>query len=324
MVLIRGALGDVMLSLPMLAALPFRFRAESLTLVGNPTVLRLLANQPFVAEIRDLNQADWAGLWLDPPEVPKRLARFVLSHRSGVVLTRRPDDPAVTGLKRLGLDPVLAVPSRPPEGQKIHLTDHMFASLGIRPTGGRITILPTDQDLAQSRSLLLDLGLDKRPWLALQPGSGAAEKNWPVENWLALAGAIRKDLGLAPVFLLGPAEERLAERIFQGTAESGAHVVRNPDLGVAAGLLCLGRGFAGHDSGMTHLAACLGCPTLAVFGPTDPAFWAPRGPKVVILAPPQGAQPERPWDWLDLSMVLGALKTLLARGRKKAPAKPGP
>ncbi len=41
--------------------------------------------------------------------------------------------------------------------------------------------------------------------------------------------------------------------------------------------------YIGNDSGITHLAAALGTPTLALFGPTDPAQWAPRGPHVRIL-----------------------------------------
>jgi ADP-heptose:LPS heptosyltransferase len=42
--------------------------------------------------------------------------------------------------------------------------------------------------------------------------------------------------------------------------------------------------FVGHDSGLTHLAARLHVPTLALFGPTDPRRWAPRGPHVTVLA----------------------------------------
>ncbi|RMH06065.1 MAG: glycosyltransferase family 9 protein, partial [Nitrospirae bacterium] len=44
--------------------------------------------------------------------------------------------------------------------------------------------------------------------------------------------------------------------------------------------------FLGHDSGLTHLAAVLGVPTIALFGPTDPTRWGPRGKRVTILRGP--------------------------------------
>jgi ADP-heptose:LPS heptosyltransferase len=42
--------------------------------------------------------------------------------------------------------------------------------------------------------------------------------------------------------------------------------------------------YIGNDSGISHLAAAAGAPVVALFGPTDPAVWAPRGPRVRILA----------------------------------------
>ena len=42
-------------------------------------------------------------------------------------------------------------------------------------------------------------------------------------------------------------------------------------------------GFVGNDSGITHLAAALGIPAIALFGPTDPAVWGPRGENVLVI-----------------------------------------
>jgi ADP-heptose:LPS heptosyltransferase len=61
------------------------------------------------------------------------------------------------------------------------------------------------------------------------------------------------------------------------------------DLYELARWLAQARLFVGNDSGITHLAAAVGTPVLALFGPTDPAVWAPRGPHVQVGRTPWSA-----------------------------------
>jgi len=311
LVLNRGALGDVLLSLPFLAAVPGHFKARSLSVVGNKTILDLLADQPFVDSVQDQNQADWAGLYLDPPQVSARLADYVRTYRAGVVLAGDQSDPAAAGLRRLGLEPVLIVPSRPPQGRAVHLTDHMFAVTGIKPVRGQVLLRPGEESLAKARSLLKAKGLENRPWLALHPGSGARKKNWPVDNWLDLAREIEDEMGLACLFILGPAETELADVIFQGKDGFKPRLIGDMTLPILAALLSLGQGYAGHDSGVTHLAARLGRPTVAVFGPTDPALWSPRGPRVSVLAPRSRLDQANPWEGLTMRRVTTTINSTL-------------
>jgi ADP-heptose:LPS heptosyltransferase len=63
-----------------------------------------------------------------------------------------------------------------------------------------------------------------------------------------------------------------------------APVARELPLPVLAALLSLSRGFVGNDSGVSHLAAAVGTRTIALFGPTDAANWAPRGPFVRVAS----------------------------------------
>jgi len=303
-------LGDVLLALPFLAALPEHFHCQGLTLVGNPSTLELLANQPFVDQIRDHSRAGWSGLYLDPPRLPDRLIEFIRGHRAGLVLSARPADPALTGLGKTGLVPVVRVPSRPPADRPIHLTDYMFDAAGVKPGRRSVLIRPTDPGLDQAGRILSALGLQNRPWLALHPGSGSAAKNWPLENWLSLAGAVEKELELPCLFISGPAEVHLTPILEKfGGGPHQTRLVHNQPLPVVAGLLARARGYVGHDSGVTHLAASLGRPTLALFGPTDPAHWGPRGPRVLILAPGRSGL-DRPWAGLTPGRIIEALKRL--------------
>ncbi len=61
----------------------------------------------------------------------------------------------------------------------------------------------------------------------------------------------------------------------------------------------------GNDSGVTHLAAAAGAPTLALFGPTDPATWAPLGPRVEVARSPDGTM-----SGLTPALVTSAAKRL--------------
>jgi heptosyltransferase-3 len=104
----------------------------------------------------------------------------------------------------------------------------------------------------------------------LHPFSGSAEKNWPLERFQELAARLERTMPV--VWCCGP-EDRLLE---------GAVCI--PDLYRLARWLGTARVFVGNDSGITHLAAAVGTPVVALFGPSDPRVWAPRGPGVRVIA----------------------------------------
>jgi hypothetical protein len=102
----------------------------------------------------------------------------------------------------------------------------------------------------------------------IHPFSGSARKNWPLAKFRALAEKLER---VMPVkWCAGEEDPPLA----------GA--VRIDNLGELACWLAKARMYIGNDSGITHLAAAVGTPVLALFGPTDPEVWAPRGPHVRV------------------------------------------
>ena len=109
--------------------------------------------------------------------------------------------------------------------------------------------------------------------MLIHPGSGGKGKNFQPEcffNLYEFLGPSRAD------FLLGPVE------IEQGLSWPGNPVKPENLVGLAevlkkAGLLI------SHDSGVAHLAAWMGVPTLALFKAGDPAVWAPRGRRARVL-----------------------------------------
>ncbi len=138
----------------------------------------------------------------------------------------------------------------------------------------RLELYPEDLDTADDR--LEAAGLKAGGYVAIFPGSGSAGKNWPVENFVALAQQLPSPL--RPLAILGPAESRL------GTAfdAAGLTVLSGLELAEVAAIAHKAAAFVGNDSGASHLAASAGAPGVAIFGPTDPARWRPQGQVAII------------------------------------------
>jgi ADP-heptose:LPS heptosyltransferase len=107
----------------------------------------------------------------------------------------------------------------------------------------------------------------------IHPFSGSAKKNWPLNLYRELAQA----LDLPVTWIAGPDDSL-----------DGA--VRIADLSQLAGWLAAARVYLGNDSGITHLAAALGVPVVAIFLVTDPCVWSPRGDRVAVLENPTVTQ----------------------------------
>ena len=109
----------------------------------------------------------------------------------------------------------------------------------------------------------------RRSFAVIHPFAGSPRKRWPLERFQALAERLARHM---PVEWCAGPEDELA----------GAH--HFADLYELACWLAAARIYVGNDSGPTHLAAAVDTPVVALFGPTDPSVWAPRGPHVAVAA----------------------------------------
>ncbi|HKC26250.1 MAG TPA: glycosyltransferase family 9 protein [Thermoanaerobaculia bacterium] len=119
-----------------------------------------------------------------------------------------------------------------------------------------------------------------RPFALLQPFSSSPPKEWRAEHVLDFARRAAGD-GLDAVVRFGPGERRRAETLV--SASEGALTLA-PSTGPASTALLASRAavFVGADTGPTHLAAAAATPTVALFGPTDPARFGPIGPRALV------------------------------------------
>jgi ADP-heptose:LPS heptosyltransferase len=167
------------------------------------------------------------------------------------------------------------IPPRPNPDENLHVATYIIQQL---KAAGPLAAVDLSEDHFASRDP--DHGL-KASTVLLHPGSGSKKKNWPLPNFLKLA-EILKAKGQRPEFILGPAEADLQRALIQTASdEIKLHIVS--DLKRVLKLVNQAGAIIGNDSGISHLAAFTGIPTVAIFGPSDPRIWKPIGRAVAVV-----------------------------------------
>ncbi len=138
-------------------------------------------------------------------------------------------------------------------------------------------------DRRRGGQLLEGLGVGSTARVAvIHPGSGGPRKCWHVDNFLSVAAGLAEQ-GFEILFVLGPAEQDRFGEVQIGRITAAAACLRDAPLADVLAVLSGAAVFVGNDSGVSHLAAGLGVPTVVLFGPTDPAVYAPTGPSVAVV-----------------------------------------
>lgn len=279
----QGALGDLLLAGPALAALSRHYSGARLTALGNPERWGLLALSLPLEAVWDSGEARWGSLFgvgsLSPP-IQLRLARFQLA----LVFSPHPQTILLDRLRQAGIPRVHWLPSfSETEVEAVAaLQARHLATLGLHyaPVPFRLKV-----GLAQDENLPELPG--PGPWLAVAPGSGHPLKNWPLAHYYEVSRALSWEYGLGVVWLAGPAEEALLPYLEAMAKAQGQILLANRPLARVVQVLSRCRLYLGNDSGLTHLAAAVAKPeVLALFGPSDPRVWAPLGPRVQTLTAP--------------------------------------
>ncbi|MFZ0944063.1 MAG: glycosyltransferase family 9 protein [Syntrophobacteraceae bacterium] len=183
------------------------------------------------------------------------------------------------------------------------------------PIGEKPLILsPPVFETQAAGDLLRELGIYTRP-VFIHPGSGGRRKVWPLANWHGLLEWIRRELPLQALLSIGPADDYMDEFSW-AMREAGVPIISGLPLLRLCALLSLCRLYIGSDSGVSHLAAAAGIPSIAVFGPTDASVWAPQGSNAVAVSRKWKAADNFKWapsekpDFQDKE-IAGLVKSLL-------------
>jgi ADP-heptose:LPS heptosyltransferase len=238
-----------------------------------------------------------AAAWLGD-ETPGSPFAEELGADAVLALTRSPD--LLERLRGLAPRVLFRDPTPPPAARASHWYAEPTQELGADPSSDPppLVFAPAEEESARAFAPRLPRG-----FLAVHPGSGSATKNWPAER---LAYFVRAHTDGRPWLLVsGPADE-------EGTGAlspvPGLILARDLPVRVLGALLARAGLYVGNDSGVTHLAAATGAPTLALFGPTSAETWGPDGPRVEAVSSPDGTM-----EGLDLARVQDAAARLLER-----------
>ncbi len=183
-----------------------------------------------------------------------------------------------------------------PDDGETHVLDFIHNQLErLRPPCQKksaiMRITPPHSATAAAKRLFEGLGLKGAGPILVHPGSGGAKKVWPLNNWQNLLRWIEKELSVPVILSRGPADDRLGD-FYRWMSTKGRPVISGLPMVELAAVLSLCRAYIGCDSGVSHLAAASGTPSLVIFGPTEPGVWGPRAARVHLV--------KRSWGEADI------------------------
>lgn len=292
-----GWLGDAVLALPAMGAIRDAFRGAHVTIAAPASVAAVFREESHATpdDVLEL-PASRAGV-----TAALRGGRFDL----GVLLPNsfrsawqfwRAGVPARWGYATSGRSLLLTRRvMRPRHGEAPHQADYyraLVTGLGLTiDAGARPRLRPSAPSAATADALLAERKVDlTRPIVGLAPGAAYGQaKQWPPDRMAELAARVVAGSD-ATCVIVGAASDRAAGRAIESWLRAHApaaagrvvDLVGRTSLGALVGVIARARAFVSNDSGAMHLASAIGCPVVALFGPTDARATGPLGEADVI------------------------------------------
>ncbi len=284
-----GALGDGVVTLPAIHCLTMRSGGSAgsiqarLGIIGSPHLQRLAMPEVFI----DQGSATCSWLFADAAEdgnsPPAKLltgADLVLAY-----IPQARESALSHNLESLCSGTLLRWDPHP-VNEDVHIVDHLLEPLrrsGMVMSTTIPSIHVSEAERALGRTMVAGRQ-EGQPLVLLHPGSGGTRKRWPLESYLTLAEQLCAD-GLSCTVICGPLEIEAAS---QTRSTSEVPLIRQDSLSDLIALTAGADLFVGNDSGPAHVAAAVGTPTIALFGPTNPAIWQPLAPHSQVVIAPDG------------------------------------
>ena len=273
-----GAIGDFILTLPAISLLRDGLPDARVDILGYKPVIDLAARAGLADGGRCIEHGSLAGFFAPGSELDQQWCEYFSSFDLIISYLHDPNGFFRQNLKRAGARELLEGISRVDVSSGVHAARQLAKVLE--------NIALFLEDPAPSVCLSDPGNVTSENCVAIHPGSGGVVKNWRLEDWIRLGEEIvGHDSNPALLLITGEAEEGKHEEVREALTAAGvvfenAHNWPLTKLGQA---LAKCRLFLGHDSGISHLAAATGIPCFLLFGPTDPAIWAPANEQVEVL-----------------------------------------
>lgn len=286
-------IGDVLLATPVLRVLRSRFPVARLTMAVNEGTEDVLKWNPDLDEVLVVDRGGLAQQIRFLREIRRRRFDCVIDLTDGdrsAMLSRLSGAPVRIGFNEERRWRGLLYTSVAQSGSDvIHRMERDLEAvriLGIEPKASPLVLHTSHQDEEEAARLLGQAGLDadsSRPLVMLHPGARYWFKAWPAERFATLADRLADAYGCR-VLVGGDARDREVAGAICARARSAPAVLAGcTTLLPFAAVLKRCALFVGNDNGPMHMAAALGVPVVALFGPSAPAVWGPRGGRTEVI-----------------------------------------
>jgi heptosyltransferase-2 len=277
-------IGDSVMSLPFLRALRRARPAGRIAVLARPGPAAIygaegsgdvvLTRSSFLHDAGAARAARPDEAWLLPNSFRAALLAFVSGARRRIGYA--------TDRRAWLLTDALPVPAG--TGHQLRDYDALLEAAGVTPDLDPPRLAVPEAAALRAERALEAAGLSPDAGLLLLcPGSAfAPTKRWPADRYAALAEAV-SGRGFSSAIVIGPGERELGARVAAGAAPRVPVLGEDLDPAELAALLARARVVVANDSGPMHLAAAVGTPVVAFFGPTDPGRTAPSGAPSRIL-----------------------------------------
>jgi len=303
MLVIRGgAIGDFILTLPVLAALRRQFPNTHLEVLGYPHIAQLALAGGLVKRVQSIEAGPLAGFFARNGELAEDLVDYFSEFDLILSYLYDPDKIFQTNVGRCTRAQFIAGPHRPEENGEMHATEVLLKPLE------RLAIFDADATPRLEIGRAFETTVATGRWLAVHPGSGSESKNWPEASWLELLRELMHATTLHLLLAGGEAERDRLERLASGLPATRVKVMKSAPLPELAQWLASCIAYVGHDSGISHLAAAAGLRSLILWGDSAEAVWRPRGRDLTILRSANGLA------GLSVPVVLNHVEQLVNAG----------
>ncbi|OCC16189.1 ADP-heptose--lipooligosaccharide heptosyltransferase II [Dissulfuribacter thermophilus] len=266
-----GALGDLLISVPCILTVKELENSFNSTLIARGEQARLLTQLGVVKDFIPSNSSCLLSLFNNQSN------EIIEGARAVILFTRNPNSDLSATLKRLKGSSFKIINTNPytsnngPRSLYIYQIEQAKSLYGIKD--GRTILNRVPCERSPSNSIII------------HPGSGGKRKCWPSEKFRELALALKRHfIDIRIKMIIGPTEEERIHDFRPLFDITGIELIRNAALIDIYNELKSSLLYIGNDSGISHLAAFTGIPTIIIFGPTDPAIWAPPYPWVKIVS----------------------------------------
>ena len=281
-----GAIGDVIVTLPTIGAIRKHFHNARIEIMGYASFLEIAKGRFYADTVSRFDQADIAPLFVKYSSVPASLINNFDNADLIISFVSDKEQIMVRNLRAAGAKHVIHYEPFPSESEHVHIIDHFLKCLDLLgiPHSNKIPkIFLKDEDVLFGESFLKDRIVHPNKMLvAVHPGSGSRQKCWSLDRYVELILWLNEEMDAQILIISGPADTEIVEDLRVKVKDKFILADQLP-LPFLAAIIKRCNLFVGNDSGITHLAAAVETPAIAIFGSSDPSMWGPRGERVKIL-----------------------------------------